>query len=95
MPQTINNEVYRQIIRGPRKIKDACEMKGACLKPAVITDKEKLGKLMRQLRQDSNKSLREVAREMDLSAMYISDCENGHRELNLLQLQHYINICLK
>ena len=86
-------ETAKRIYRGPRKVKDAQEWKVICAEMQPVVNKAKLGKMMRRLREDSGLSLREVARRMEFSAPYISDCEVGNRELNTFELQRFINIC--
>jgi DNA transposition AAA+ family ATPase len=59
-----------------------------------VTDPEILGHQMRAFREKSGISLREVARGIELSAMFLSDCERGKRKLNEEYLEKYIAVIL-
>lgn len=58
-------------------------------------DKETFGLCLRQLREDADISLREMARQLELSAAFVSDCELGRRYLSLQHQVRYITYCLK
>jgi predicted transcriptional regulator len=82
----------------PRHVKQAVETARAWLASSVkmvpITDNETLGRQMRDFREKSGISLREVARSIELSAMFLSDCERGKRKLNEEYLEKYISVIL-
>jgi DNA-binding transcriptional regulator YiaG len=51
------------------------------------------GTALRRLRTDADLSLREVARRLDKSAPFISDCELGRRKLKLTDQIRFVEIC--
>lgn len=79
-----------------KRLKDSREWTQQCLevKPVTVLNRDKLGRMMRQLRGDSGISLRQVARVIGVSAPFLSDCERGNRQLNLVDLQEFINACV-
>jgi DNA-binding transcriptional regulator YiaG len=56
-------------------------------------DEKKFGQSLRTLREDAGISLREMARLLDLSAGYLSDCELGHRHLGLSHAVLFLKHC--
>jgi hypothetical protein len=88
------NELRRLGITG-RHTKALAEIRDACTfmvtKPEL--DEKKFGQSLRTLREDAGISLREMARQLDLSAGYLSDCELGHRHLGLSHAVLFLKYC--
>lgn len=63
-----------------------CSHCGGCGKEF---DPVAVGAHMRKLREKSKKSLREVARKLDLSPPYISDLERGNRSFTADMVSRY------
>ena len=70
-------------------------MRHACSHVIAETrlDLTKFGMAMRRLRTDADMSLREVARRLDKSAPFLSDCELGRRKLKLTDQIRFVEIC--
>jgi len=68
----------------PRK---ACPLCGGC---GLVADPKQIGAALRQQREYSGLSLREVARRMKLSAMYVCDLEHGRRGWDEELIHRYI-----
>ena len=52
------------------------------MKQVWVIDDVETGAFARQVRKDHVVSLREVARRMDVSAAFLSDCERGRRRFS-------------
>jgi hypothetical protein len=63
-----------------------------CLKTVEVrkVDNAALGYMMRKLRQTQGVSLRYVARQMDLSAPYVSDMELGRRNWTVERVESFL-----
>lgn len=55
-------------------------------------DFKALGAEAREMRKAKNKSLREVAKKLDISAPYLSDMERGNRNFQLHILEKYLKL---
>lgn len=53
------------------------------------------GQSLRNLREDSDITLREMGRRLKLSAAFLSDCELGHRRLSMSDCLIFIKECQK
>lgn len=59
----------------------------------VMLDFEGFGKSLRRLREDTDISLREMARRLKLSATFLSQCECGTRQLSISHCLLFIKEC--
>lgn len=88
------NELRRLGVTG-KHTKALAEIREACTfmvtKPEL--DEKKYGGALRTLREDAGISLRDMARLLDLSAQYLSDCELGHRHLGLSHAVLFLKHC--
>lgn len=91
--------VIREI--GPEKVRvyvrQSSELRSLCSKEVVKREIQprKLGKRLRELRNDSGQSLREMGKLLGVSAMFLSDCESGHRTLGPLHTVLWVFYCEK
>lgn len=84
-----------QKLAGPKAIQDSIDMIRSCSHQVTEwrVDQVSLGAAMRQLRKDSGMTMREVARRMNLSAAFLSDCEYGNRKMSPGYLAIFIKFC--
>ena len=75
--------------------KELQDIRRACAREVteVVLDLAEFGGALRRLRTDAGLTLREVARRLDKSAPFISDCELGRRKLKLTDQIRFVEIC--
>jgi predicted transcriptional regulator len=56
-------------------------------------DLHKIGARMRRLREESDVSIRCMARHLEVSPPFLSDCELGRRNLGLERTQEFLAFC--
>lgn len=58
-----------------------------------MSDDREVGRTLKQQREASGVTLREVGRRMGFSAAYISDLEHGRRAWNATRIAAYLKAC--
>lgn len=74
-------------------LKEVTAMKKAHERMVPEVDLATFGKSLRNLREDADMSLREMARLLGVSVAFLSDCELGHRNLQTKDCMLFLHYC--
>lgn len=74
-------------------LKEVLAMKKAHERMVPETNLETFGKSLRDLREDTDISLREMAKLLGVSAAFLSDCELGRRNLQTKDCMLFLHYC--
>lgn len=74
-------------------LKEVTAMKKAHERMVPETNLETFGKSLRNLREDTDISLREMAKVLGVSAAFLSDCELGRRNLQTKDCMLFLHYC--
>jgi hypothetical protein len=71
------------------------DLREGCKVTRTVTEVDPIryGQALRQLRHDAGISLRGMAKILDLSPAFVSDCELGHRNFKLSHQIAFVEAC--
>lgn len=85
MAKKLSNPTHQWVM----DLREACKV----TKTVTEVDPVEYGRMLRQLRLDSGISLRGMAKIIGISPPFLSDCELGHRNLNLGHQIAFVEAC--
>lgn len=81
----LSNPIHQAVL----DLRDGCKV----TRTVTEVDAVKYGMALRQLRLDSGITLRGMAKLLNLSPPFLSDCELGHRNLKLSAQIAFVEAC--
>lgn len=86
-PKKLSNPVHQAVL----DLREGCKV----TRTVTEVDAVKYGMALRQLRLDAGITLRGMAKMLNLSPPFLSDCELGHRNLKLGAQIAFVEACNK
>lgn len=86
-PKKLSNPIHQAVL----DLREGCKV----TRTVTEVDAVKYGMALRQLRLDAGITLRGMAKILNLSPPFLSDCELGHRNLKLSAQIGFVEACNK